>query len=181
MARCSWWLANKGTWDAKVLYYFEGSGGIGSNAGLVLDESGNLYGSSPFGGVNNNCSNPCGAVFDPTHTSGGQWNDNILYSFAGGTDGAQPEGPVTFGKDGSLYGTTQWGGGGTECQFGCGTVFKLTRSEAAWHETVLHRFQAGSDGFSPYSGVTVRGDGRIYGTTAGGGVYGGGTVYEIAP
>jgi hypothetical protein len=172
---------NKGTWDAKVLYYFEGSGGIGSNAGLVLDESGNLYGSSPFGGVNNNCSNPCGAVFDLTHTSGGQWNDNILYSFAGGTDGAQPEGPVTFRQGWQPLWDNAVGRRGHRVSVCCGTVFKLTRSEAAWHETVLHRFQAGSDGFSPYSGVTVRGDGRIYGTTAEGGVYGGGTVYEIAP
>jgi len=175
-------LANdKGTWTASVLYYFGGAGGIGSYAGLILDKSGNLYGTSPFGGVNNNCFNPCGAVFELAHNSGGQWSDNILYSFNGGLDGAQPEGPVKFGHDGSLYGTTEWGGGGVECQLGCGTVFKLTPSGEGWSETVLHRFQAGLDGFSPYSGVTLHRDGKIYGTTAGGGAYGGGTVYEITP
>ena len=171
---------SKGTWIPTILYYFPGgSAGFGSDASLVLDKSGNLYGTTPFGGGCNGLG--CGAVFELTQTSGGQWNENILHAFAGGIDGVQPEGSLIFGSDGSLYGTTVWGGGSLVCQLGCGTVFKLTSSGSGWSETLLYGFPGGRDGYAPYSGVILDTYGNIYGTAAGGGEFYSGLVYEITP
>src|SRR5260370_1221355 len=77
---------------------------------------------------------------------------------------------------GNLYGTTSLGGATACCKqtSGCGMVFKLASL------TVLHSF-AGSDGSSPYAGLIADATGNLYGTTFGGGAYGHGTVFELAP
>jgi uncharacterized repeat protein (TIGR03803 family) len=79
---------------------------------------------------------------------------------------------------GNLYGTTV--GGGT---YGYGTVFELTPiAGGGWTERVLHNFNNdGTDGAYPYGGLIFDGAGNLYGTTAWGGTYGNGTVFEITP
>ena len=140
-------------------------------AGL-LDMNGTLYGTTSYGGAHN-----LGAVFELTPGS-----EKVLYSFKGGSDGSIPwAGLIDVG--GALYGTTS-SGGGTSCYngySGCGTVFKLT---STGEETILFRFQGGSDGAFPLGGlVDVRG--TLYGTTNGGGGgpcdggYGCGTVFNL--
>jgi len=62
-----------------------------------------------------------------------------------------------------------------------GLLFLAVPLNAARKETVLHSFTGGSDGGQPYSSVTLDGAGNVYGTTYGGGAYGGGTVYELTP
>jgi uncharacterized repeat protein (TIGR03803 family) len=97
-----------------------------------------------------------------------------------------PYGPITFGADGSIYGTTQYGGA-ANCALGCGTVFRLTPPSSPckstlclWSETVIHPFQGGSDGAAPvYGALLFDADGNLYGTTTAGGVYGHGTVYKL--
>ncbi len=97
----------------------------------------------------------------------------MLYTFQGGNDGANPQGPLVSGGNGMLYGTTQQGG--TGCCFtdgGCGTVFSLappTAPGGSWTETVLYRFTGGGDGSLPESGVLLGKDGALYGTAANGG------------
>ncbi|MFZ0685330.1 MAG: choice-of-anchor tandem repeat GloVer-containing protein [Terriglobales bacterium] len=112
----------------------------------------------------------------------------IVYTFQGGDDGGWPWAPLLLDeKTGTLYGTTEVGGNKlcvNSTDFGCGTVFSLTPSPNGWAETVLHRFQGGSDGANPRSPLVPRPDGYLYSiTTTGGGYqqYGVGTAFRIQP
>ncbi|MGC2407415.1 MAG: choice-of-anchor tandem repeat GloVer-containing protein [Candidatus Cybelea sp.] len=106
-------------------------------------------------------------------TAGG--NEQSLYTFQGGSDGAYPNGLTAL--DGALYGTTQQGGGGSGCSAGCGIVFELTASGG---ESVLYSFQGGTDGANPAAPL-VAADSVLYGTTSNGGTSKDGTVFSIAP
>jgi|HubBroStandDraft_1064217.scaffolds.fasta_scaffold01635_11 uncharacterized repeat protein (TIGR03803 family) len=102
-----------------------------------------------------------------------------LYSFSGENgDGAGPYAAVLYNSNGTLYGTTGFGG-----VYNSGTVFELTppASGGAWTETVLHSFGGGDDGTYPYGGVVAGANGVLYGTTNYGGASGMGIVYELAP
>jgi uncharacterized repeat protein (TIGR03803 family) len=165
-----------GAWAAgkyKVLYKFTGgSDGSQPGAGLIFDASGNLYGTTTAGGASGN-----GTVFKLTKNADGSWTESLLYSFAGGTDGATPEAEVTFDTNGNLYGTTYYGGA-----FSAGAVFQLApNSDGTWTETLLYSFTAGSDGANPYAGLIFDSNGNLYGTTYLGGVSGVGVVYKLAP
>jgi uncharacterized repeat protein (TIGR03803 family) len=94
----------------------------------------------------------------------------LLYSFAGGSDGAGPQGNL-IDVNGVLYGTTYFGGDANND----GTVFKITASGA---ESVLYRFKGGSDGAFPVAGLTDV-NGVLYGTTTDGGAFNRGTVFKI--
>ena len=160
----------------KVIYTFTG-GGDGSIplGGLFLDQAGNIYGTASSGGspaCNDSGILGCGVVYEISPTSNGGWTEKILYTFEGGSDGAFPCSDLIPDKQGNLYGTTT-GGGGVGCNgLGCGTAFKLAhRPGGQWTETVLHRFQGGTDGAYP-NGLTFDHSGNLYGTTYSGGVPG---------
>jgi uncharacterized repeat protein (TIGR03803 family) len=101
-----------------VLYSFQGlPDGNQPLAGLVRDSARNLYGTTAFGGVpTSDFADGGGTVFkiSPTGT------ETALYSFTGGADGGNPEGPLLL-KSGTLYGSTEFGGDTDN-----GTIFKLT-------------------------------------------------------
>ena len=88
--------------------------------GLMQADDGNFYGTTEQGGGNNDCVFGCGTVFK-TNPSGAI---TTLHAFSG-TDGGVPMGGLVQGTDGNFYGTTSKGGTSTNCQGGCGTVFKL--------------------------------------------------------
>lgn len=140
--------------------------------GLVADSVGNLYGTALAAGAFND-----GVVFElkPPASQGGSWTQIVLYSFVGGSDGIEPAAGLRFDAAGNLYGTTDYGGGGTKCTsagFGCGTVFRLSPPKitgGAWTETVLYRFSGGADGALPISPLVLDASGNLYGTTGGGG------------
>jgi uncharacterized repeat protein (TIGR03803 family) len=138
------------------------SGGRWPQAGLVMDSNGNLYGTAPFGGASN-----IGLVFELAHGSG---TITVLASFDG-ANGANPYGGLIMDSSGNLYGTTSFGGGS-----GDGTVFELARGSGTI--TTLASFN-GTNGAGPYDALIMDSSGNLYGTTAGGGSQGAGTVFEL--
>ena len=93
------------------------------------------------------------------------WTEQVLHSFQGRPDGAEPAGGVIFGKDGNLYGTTYGGGQGI------GTVFQLLKNGHTWTETVLYSFQGKdqNDGDIANGGLVSDPEGNLYGVAAYGG------------
>jgi uncharacterized repeat protein (TIGR03803 family) len=155
-----------------LLHTFTPNGKDGiSPGGLIINSKGILYGTTESGGAYG-----AGTIFEMTRTG----KETILHSFNGAPDGFFPVPGVTLDKNGNLYGTTAWGG-----SFGLGTVFELTPTGT---ENILHSFaENGTDGFSPYSGVTLDTAGDVYGTTSLGGnasdcaPIGCGTIFRIVP
>jgi len=101
--------------------------------------------------------------------------NNVIYAFTGGNDGAVPFGGVIFDSAGKLYGTT------TGYQYGAGTVFRLTPSGLGWTEDTLYAFQGGSDGASPFGAPVFDPYGNLYGSTTQSGTGRGGTAFELTP
>jgi uncharacterized repeat protein (TIGR03803 family) len=153
----------------RVVFGFSGSDGLYPRADLVADRNGNLFCTTIYGGSKACNGSGCGAVFEFSPTGG----ETVRYAFQGGSDGDEPEGPVTLDKDGNLYGTTFYGGTGCYGE-GCGTVFKLSPDGT---KTVLHKFSGGSDGSGPAGALAIDKNGNLFGTTS----LGNGTVYKLAP
>ena len=143
-----------------VLHTFlGGEDGSEPEGGLIMDGSGNLFGTTSDGGGSANCDGGCGTVFEVAPDG----TETILYDFQGDTDGCLPMAGLITDGAGNFYGTTEACGAADY-----GTVFKLTPDGS---ETILHSFQAGSDGELPLAGVVMDEAGDLYGTTP----YGGGT------
>jgi uncharacterized repeat protein (TIGR03803 family) len=147
--------------------------------GLVQAVFGYLYGTTSAGGSTNPCFNPalppgCGTVFKldvgPTSTL------STLYVF--GNEAGGPNGLVQ-GTDGIFYGTTLNGGSATCNEYGCGTVFKITKSGSA--EFLYDFCTTGPtvcvDGANPLAALVQATDGNFYGTTSADQVLG--TVFKI--
>ncbi|MGO8795663.1 MAG: choice-of-anchor tandem repeat GloVer-containing protein [Candidatus Sulfotelmatobacter sp.] len=158
----------------QVLYSFTSEpDGIAPQAGLVIDKSGDLYGTTATG---------LSTVFKvtPPTEKGGTWAETTIYSFPTDcNDGCMPQdaGSLVLDESGTLYGTTHYGG-----EFGFGTVFQLAppSSGDTWTESVIYSFAGGADAQYPYAGLTMAG-GTLYGTTYVGGEYGAGTVFRLKP
>jgi uncharacterized repeat protein (TIGR03803 family) len=97
----------------------------------------------------------------------------VLYTFTGGDDGGNPDGPLVRDTEGNLYGIAQ--GGGT---FGNGVVFKV---DGSGKETALHAFAGGADGEIPTPGLMRDAAGNLYGTTLFGGTLGNGVIFKVSP
>jgi uncharacterized repeat protein (TIGR03803 family) len=154
----------KGTVSVPYSFNFGvGADGARPLAGVVRDSSGNLYGTTRFGGFfgNSTCQGfGCGTVFK-IDSSG---TETVLYTFTGNPDGYDPQAALVMDSSTNLYGTTAKGG--TNSSSGDqGTVFRL---EANGTESILHSFGSGSDGFKPLTGLTP-GSGAYYGTASQGG------------
>jgi uncharacterized repeat protein (TIGR03803 family) len=156
-----------------------GDGGLPYSVRLLEGSDGNFYGTTEHGGTND-----LGTVFKMTPAGAA----TVLYSFSGGPgDGDDPGGNLVQGSDGSLYGTTAFGGAtGTNVLFGAGTVFKLAPSGT---ESIVYSFtgrivlpigNSCDDGNEPY-GLTVGADGNLYGTTSQCGINGQGTFFRVVP
>jgi hypothetical protein len=192
-------------WTEAVLYIFQGKSnnndGMQPSSGLVIDSSGNLYGTTAYGGTGGcillGILYGCGTVYElsPPAQKGAAWTETILYSFQSGNDGYFPSGNLTFDQAGNLYGATQFGGGkGNTCdpyyQY-CGTVFKMSppkKKGGTWTEQVLHSFAGSTDGANPNGGLVLDKKGAIFGTTYIGGYncphhsgQGCGTVFKLNP
>jgi uncharacterized repeat protein (TIGR03803 family) len=148
-----------GTWTNNVLWTSTGGDEpLNIRAGVTFDASGNLYGTSLYGGAYN-----CGTVFMLTRQTSGPWPETNLFDFNCGSTGNFPVGGLNFDSAGNLYGTTTYGG--TD---GVGIVFELTPSSSGpWTETVLHNFTTGSDGGWPGHEILIFDSaGALYGTAS---------------
>ncbi|HEX4861957.1 MAG TPA: choice-of-anchor tandem repeat GloVer-containing protein [Rhizomicrobium sp.] len=160
---------------------------------LLMDQSGNLYGTTQHGGANQG-----GTVFELMPSGGSRWKYRVLYTFCTQTncaDGLASQGKLIADTQGDLYGTTSGGGGASSA----GTAFELipNLNRTKWTYRLLHAFCSSggtscTDGSIPVSGLTYAGaasgtpyDGTspLYGTTVDGGRAnpGSGVVYQLVP
>jgi uncharacterized repeat protein (TIGR03803 family) len=138
---------------------------------LIMDEQGNLYGTT---------SAPYGVVFKLSPEPNGTWTETVLYTFCTASncsDGRGPAAGLIRDAEGNIYGTTEYGGTADY-----GVVFKLV---TLGHETVLHNFTGGKDGGYPVAGLVTDAKGNLYGTAFQGGSaaapFGSGVVFKIVP
>ena len=169
-----------------VIHTFIPTDGWYPDAGLTIDQAGNLYGTTNLGGnMGGNCGSGCGTVFKMSKRGSG-WIFDELYKFNADDGGFNPEARVVFGPNGTLYGTAVSGGSGA-----AGVVFNLQPPATVcksvscpWTETVIFPFQA-SGVLDPGGDLTFDAAGNIYGTTFYGGNYGDceeegcGTIYQL--
>jgi uncharacterized repeat protein (TIGR03803 family) len=159
-------------WTQKTLYAFTGGNdGFGPGSPLIFDNAGNLYGTTPDGGVHG-----MGVVFQLSPSAGG-WKQTVIHAFTGKKDGASGSlGSLIFDASGNLYGVSELGGAN-----GAGAVWELTpTARGPWTLTVLYDFKGLPDGANPYGGLIFDNNGNLYGTTYFGGAAGMGTVFQLA-
>ena len=162
------------TWTETVIHSFSFIDSNGSNPrnGLLIDASGNLFGttSSNSGG---------GTAFELSPAGGGSWTLQTLAVLATNAVGNQ-----IFDSSGNIYGVCK---GGFESD---GFAYELEKGAGGiWTPLLLYSFgQSATDGTAPVAGVVLGPKGVLYGTTVTGGLYGGiaspsgyGTIYELIP
>jgi uncharacterized repeat protein (TIGR03803 family) len=160
-----------GTWTETVIHQFAGGTTDGGNPayGMVIDSSGNLYGTTGAGGANG-----LGTAFELSPSTGGTWTETLLHSFGGPPDVAPPTSGLTFDKSGNLYGV---GGNG---EYSAGGVYRLSPSGGSWTESVLFSFSFSNlSGYNPAGNLVFDGEGNLYGVTINGGSYGVGLAYKL--
>jgi len=151
------------------LFSFSSTNGARPQGGLVQGQDGNFYGGGSVGGI----APQRGTIFKIT--TNGVLTELFHFHF---TDGEQPVTRLIQSNDGTLYGTTLFGGftGGDPLSSGLGTAFRITTNGVF---TSLVTFQ-GTNGSNPYASLVIGNDGNLYGTTFQGGPGGGGTIFRIA-
>jgi uncharacterized repeat protein (TIGR03803 family) len=148
-----------------ILHDFRGSaGGRTPSSGVILDNAGNLYGTTQYMGALG-----WGNLYelDPS----GQ--ETVLYNFSSQHGGFRPAGTLLRDEAGNLFGTASSGGPSF-----IGLVYKL---DPAGRQTVCSWFRAGPDGAGPQSSVIFDSAGNLYGTTSSGGVFDDGVVFKVDP
>jgi uncharacterized repeat protein (TIGR03803 family) len=173
--------AGSGQWQETVLHsfcdlpYCEDGDGIAAS-GLLLDQSGNLYGATPSGGATG-----YGEVYRLV-PNGAQSQLTVLHSFCQQQncfDGSMPWGPLAMDASGNLFGTTFFGGDNFR-----GSAFMLAPGDPQYQFIVLYSFcpeQGCLDGSDPQSGMVLDSSGDLIGTTLYGGGGQNGAVFELSP
>lgn len=165
------------SWSKTILYNFQGGANDGATpvAGLVLDQAGNLYGTTLTGGIDggNNCGTGCGSMFEIS-PSGAGWKETFVHLFSESHgDGGLPEAGLIIDHAGNLFGTTYTGGShNLNCGLGCGTVFEFSPGAGGGlTETVIYDFPGPTSG--PLAGLVMDAAGNLYGTNTG-------SVFELS-
>lgn len=163
-------------WSLQTLYNFCSASGCSDGglpyAGVIVDPSGNLLGTTEYYGSNN-----AGVIYELSNT-GGSWKQTVLYTFCSSSacsDGNGPFAGLARDASGNLYGTTYFGGAQND-----GVVFEFSSAGAY---SVLHDFCSESnctDGSQPAAAVTLDSSGNIFGTTGRGGDNNFGTIFKVA-
>ncbi|HLX85879.1 MAG TPA: choice-of-anchor tandem repeat GloVer-containing protein [Terriglobales bacterium] len=154
-----------GGWNETLIYSFSKlKNGVFPMSPVIFDGAGNLYGTTDQGGTDG-----FGVVYELT-PQGTSWTETVLHSFAGGTDGADPDGVLVMDSAGNLYGTTYQGGTGNK-----GTVFEVSPSGGSWTEKVIYNTPNGT-----VTGLTMDAAGNLFGVGDSGGT-GDSAVFELSP
>lgn len=165
-------------WREITLHSFTGApDGAIPASGVVLDSSGNVYGTTVSGGLGKCTMGEmpgCGVIYELTSGSPGGWAETILYNFIRGRGlSVSPSRSLILEKPGLFLGTASFGGDGR------GTVFEISQSQTGWDQEVLYRFYGAPDGDTPVGRLAVDTAGRLFGATYRGGRKGGGTVFQL--
>ncbi|MGA2903948.1 MAG: choice-of-anchor tandem repeat GloVer-containing protein [Candidatus Korobacteraceae bacterium] len=157
-------------WRFNRVYSFSGANGSGPDSTLALGVDGTLFGTTLGGGLGDGVLfglSPPGEVLPSVFSN---WMQTLLYSFTGGSDGANPGGSLVLDSSGNIYGNAAMAGANHG-----GTLYEFTNGGIQ----VLHAFPAfPNDGFNP--GGVVNGSNGLYGITGSGGYNGAGTLYTTA-
>ena len=154
-----------GGYTESILHNFgSGTDGVDPTAGVVLDTTGNVYGTTSSGGTGS-----VGTVYQLMPSNGG-WLENVLVNFDG-TNGAYPIGNLIIDDFGNLYGTTSSG-----VQDGEGVVYKLAPSGAGFTYSALYTFSVLCNS---RGGLAMDAAGNLFGVCAYGGVHGEGWIFEL--
>ncbi|MFL6690954.1 MAG: choice-of-anchor tandem repeat GloVer-containing protein [Alphaproteobacteria bacterium] len=162
---------NNGTWTQTVIHQFAGADdGQGPGARLTLDDSGNVYGTAPTGGVNG-----LGTIYEMKPAKHGTYKFKLLHAFTG-ADGIGGSAGALVLHNGGLYGAATAGGAN-----GNGTIYQLTlNTMGRWKFKLLYSFAGEPDAGFPYGGLTFDALGNIYGTTYYAGAHDAGCVYQLS-
>jgi hypothetical protein len=169
-----------GKWTEILLHRFDGQDGSNSDAGVVIDGDGDLYGTTYFGPPNG-----FGLIFElkkPSLGADDTWEETVLHLF-NESDGGYPIAGLVFDATGNLYGTTY------SADAFSGIVFRLkapSQGEGSWTFGALYGFKGSPDGAQPAANLIFGKNGNLYSTTQKGGTgacsfYGCGTVFEASP
>jgi uncharacterized repeat protein (TIGR03803 family) len=171
--------AGGGSWSERVIHRFADAFGEGAEprVGLVMDASGNLYGTTYEGGNNEQCNGDgCGSVFEMIAPAAGKkrWQFKNLIDF-NGIDGALAWGALTLTADGALFGTTLFGGTNND-----GIVFSFTQESGRWKFGTVYNFD-GLNGLQPAGNLAFDAAGNLYGATYEGGANDWGSIFQLVP
>lgn len=174
-------LTDSGPFERVIHSFKGGTDGIDPVAPVIVERGGAVVGTTAYGGNysgSGSSRTSYGIVFR-LKPRNGAYKEQIIYRFAGGSDGSQPLAPVTMIGD-VFYGTTADGASGFPCSKECGTVFELSGSASGYTHTVLYHFNQ-SSGWYPWEAGVIDVNGALYGTTYNKGRkhYTGGTVYKL--
>jgi uncharacterized repeat protein (TIGR03803 family) len=159
-----------------VLHGFQDTAdGVNPEARVIFDSSGNLYGTTAYGG-DTSCAGGygCGEVFELSSSANGSWTKTTIHAFTDTPDGHAPMAGLTFDRAGNLFGTTYNGGNS-----GTGALFELSPGSGGWVESVAYSFTNGNDGGFPSTPVIVSRKGTILGTASFGGQFTHGVVFSV--
>jgi uncharacterized repeat protein (TIGR03803 family) len=158
----------EGGWTLTASYQFNGANGTSPVGGVTVDASGNIYGTTNEGGINNN-----GTVFEIAQGS----NTITTVANFNGTNGRNIFGGITLDAAGNMYGTTQAGG-----PWGVGTVFEIAKGSNTITTLATFGSSTGSNagGAGPQASLAIDAAGNLYGTTTQGGINNWGTIFEVA-
>ena len=160
-----------GTWTQTVIHTFTGgSDGSGPGSPVVIDEHGNVWGTTPTGGADG-----MGVVYELAPDATGGWKQRVIHTFTGGDDGGGGSASrFLIDAAGNLYNVCTVGGAN-----GFGTVYEISPIQGKWQFRTLYAFKDQPDGASPYGGLISDRAGHLYGTTYYAGAYDLGTVYKL--
>lgn len=164
-------MPSNGGWVENVLVNFDSTNGEHPYGNLIIDGSGNLYGTTVIGGQNGS-----GVVYKLA-PSGGGFTFSVLYSFSS----CGSKGGLAADAAGNFFGVCYGGGANQD-----GWIFELTNCSQGCNLVDLHDF-SGSDGMNPYGSPVLDASGNLYGTSLNGGTgicgdpsTGCGVVWEVA-